>query len=369
MQAKTGFAFSLRSRSWIVGICMAVALVATGLTASAASAKPVLPPSAYVALGDSISFGYTQQKFEENFPTEPPSAFEGGFVNRLAKKLTKNEKEAGYALNIANLACPGEVSDGLVGENPLLGGGGEANGKPDDAPCGWHNVDGFPRHVEYGPVSQFEAAIGAVTNLAVPVHLVTINIGSNDELAIVAACETRPTWPNTASSAVSTNASSMKPGQKVITSKGGAFGHIISNTGDVIGVLRAFGYTGPVAIVGFYNPQAIVLPGSDALQIALNEAFEFYVGGGAFGPGVLYVNPFPVFNPQKGNRVEQKAICKFTEFCNEHDKKANLEKIVGHPVTEEEAAAYPIGDIHPTPEGYNKIANLIYKALGYHVIG
>lgn len=361
MQAMNGSAFSLRSRSRIIGICMALALVAMAVTASGASAHKAKAPTAYVAIGDSISYGYTQQKFDENFPAEPPSAFETGPVNLLAKKLASKESKEGNALNIVNVACPGELTDGMIGTNPLLGGGPG----PEYAPCGWHNVDGFERHVEYGGASQLEAAIGAVTNVSVPVKLVTINMGSNDELKSVGQCE-NPAY-------LAANGFAGGLDECLITEVGpgsheypgvGVFGHIIEGTGDVIGVLRAEGYTGPVGIFGFYNPQAIVLPGSDALQKGLNEAFEGYIAADAFGPGVYYANPFPVFNPQKGNAKEGAAVCKFTEFCNEFDKKFNLEKEVGHSVTAEEAAAYPIGDIHPSPAGAKKLANMMARALG-----
>src|SRR5271165_411351 len=374
MQATNGSARTLRSRGRLVGTCMALALVAMAVMASAASAKVTLPPSGYLVLGDSISYGYSQEKFEANFPTESPAAFEEGFDNFLYAKLVKNEKTAGYALNIENLSCPGELSDGLIGTNPLLGGGGEGNGKADDAPCGWHNVDGFPRHVEYGGVSQLEAAIGAVTNPAVPVHYVTLQIGSNDELAVVKACETPAYLSAHGFGGGLDECLVHEAGEKGYYYSGGIFKHVITNTGDAIGVLRHYGYTGPVAVLGFYNPQAIVLPGSDTLQQKLNEAFEATIGGGFFGPGVVYANPFPIVNPQHGNAREQAAICKWTEYCNEHDKKANLIKYLEEQgytqaqaeaaATPEAVAAYPLGDIHPTREGYKKFGNLIYKALG-----
>ena len=56
--------------------------------------------------------------------------------------------------------------------------------------------------------------------------------------------------------------------------KGGLFPHIITNIGTAIGVLRGNGYAGEIGVVGFYNPQAIVLAGSDALQHGINLALE-----------------------------------------------------------------------------------------------
>jgi lysophospholipase L1-like esterase len=364
MSATNGLAFSLRSRSRLIGCCMALVLLASALLASSASAKkPPLTPTAYVALGDSLAFGYTEQKFYENYPTESPTAFEGGYANLLDAKLAKAEKTAGNALSLDNLGCPGEVSDGLIGENAALGGGGTANGTNDSAPCAWHNVDGFQTHFPYGSSSQLEATIGLLTTPGAPaVKDLTINIGSNDELAVVHACAT-PSYDEAHGFAGGVDECLVtEAGESGTFYEHGLFHHIIANIGDVIGVARHYGYTGKVGILGFYNPQAEILPGSDAIQKKLNETFEYEVATEAFGPGVVYANPFPIINPQ--NKNEGAKICKYTEECNAFDKKINAEKAYGREVSAAEAEAYPEGDIHPTPEGYAVLAKVLYKALG-----
>ncbi|HEY2719177.1 MAG TPA: hypothetical protein VGI52_06060, partial [Solirubrobacteraceae bacterium] len=141
---------------------------------------------------------------------------------------------------------------------------------------------------------------------------------------------------------------------------GGLFHHIIANTGQVIGVLRSTGYAGPVALLGFYNPQTFILPSSDILQHALNELIEEVIGRGEFGPGVVYANPFPSINPQGNEALEHETICKYTEMCNAHDIAVNNKK-------QEEKGETPRneGDIHPTPKGYKLLAKLLYTALGH----
>jgi lysophospholipase L1-like esterase len=356
MPAMNGSVSARKGR--LVGCCIAAVLLVSALFASSASAAKTLAPTNYLALGDSLAFGYTQQKFEENYPAESPTAFEGGYTNLLAKKLASQEKKSGNALSLINLGCPGEVSDGLIGENPEIGGGGKANGASDDAPCAYHKA-GFPLHFEHGETSQLEAAIGVVTTTAT--KLVTINIGSNDELAVVHACLTPSYDEAHGFTGGPFECLTVEATESGTYYEKGLFHHIIANIGDAIGVIRHFGYTGPVEILGFYNPQAEILPGSDALQKKLNETFEGVVASEAFGPGVIYANPFPTFNPQ--NKSEAARICKFTEECNAHDKKVNEEKAVGHEVSAAEAESYPEGDIHPTPLGYKKLANILYKAL------
>lgn len=363
MSAKKGLTMSLTRG---VGVCLALALLVSALFASGAFAAKETKPTNYIALGDSVSYGYSQQKFEENFPSESASAFEGGFVNQLGEKLAALSKKSGGVLSTLNLSCPGELSDGLIGTNPLLGGGQQANGVSDSNPCGWHNGFGFPRHVEYGSVSQLEAGIGIVTTPGTygTAKYATLQIGSNDELAVVKACSTPAyltlhSFPNGLIECLLHEVS-----EAGYYYEKGAFFHIIHNIGDTIGVLRSQGFTGEVAVLGFYNPQSQILPGSDTLQKELNAHLGGAIKGGLFGPGVIFVNPFKWTNPTtRGPKAEGVAICKYTEECNVHDKKVNKEKETGLPVTTEEAEKYPSGDIHPTPEGHKLFAKLLYKGI------
>ncbi len=67
-------------------------------------------------------------------------------------------------------------------------------------------------------------------------------------------------------------------------------------------------------LFGFYNPDALILPGSDALQEGgLNAAVEADIL--PHFPNVTFANPFPVFN--KGNKPakEQASICRSTRKC------------------------------------------------------
>ena len=58
MSAKNGSTRSFR----LIGCLMAVAVIGSALFASVASAKKAAPtPTAYLALGDSLSFGYKAQ--------------------------------------------------------------------------------------------------------------------------------------------------------------------------------------------------------------------------------------------------------------------------------------------------------------------
>jgi len=392
MTAKNGWMRSFR----LLGCLMAVAMLASALFASVASAKKAEPtnPTAYINMGDSVSFGYTNEKFVLNYPAEPPSAFEGGYPNLVAAKLAKKEAKLGNKLSLLNLACPGESSKGLIGNGPIAEGleaakettkftGGEA-------PCGWHNSSGLPRHVEFGSVSQLEAAVGILQSAAKKegpeIKDITLQIGSNDELHKLGECA------NEAYLAAHGFTSFIEC--VTVEAKNTLFPMIINNLGLTVHVLRTpiaeggGGYTGPISILGFYNPQAFLVGGSDGLQKALDEALDATVSGGGFGPAVTVADPFKKTNATGKKSAtslekldtELKAICTYTEECNPFDRKLNYEKKHEVTFTAEEWAAFeaPLnekfeqgkpggafleGDIHPTPAGDELFAKLVGAAL------
>jgi lysophospholipase L1-like esterase len=372
MSATNGSAVTFRSRKALVGCCMVLVLAIAALVAvpAGASAKTAPTVSTYLALGDSISFGYSEEKFDLNSPNESPSYFEEGFTNGFAKDLTKSS-EVGKGLTLVNDACPGETSNGLIGEKEALGGktstepaGHDPQGLGDYHPCAYNNVDGLPLHnslsVGGQSISQLEDALSILKEGAPahPVKAITLNIGSNDELAAIKQCE------DEVGEEYATEGKSKYGPEPTIaaeecikeTDEHVTAPHIISNIGDILGVLDSTStggghYTGPIVLVGFYNPDAEVLTGSDALQEGLNKAVEEEILPNF--PNVTFANPFPVFNkgaatetsPGKG-ATEQKSICKYTEMCNPNDP----------------GGSKGDGDIHPTPTGYKELAKLVNTA-------
>jgi GDSL-like Lipase/Acylhydrolase len=364
MSAMNGSVASCRVLGRLIGCCLALvfALWAILLAPSSAGAQPVPGGPIYMALGDSISFGYTEQKFLENYPTESPSQFEEGVVNFFNKKL----KRLVTGVTAENFACPGETSNGLIGEDEALGGmtSTEETSPPapyqglgDWHPCAYHNVDGFPLHAGFGELSQLEDAISVltsenrITGKPNEVKAITLNIGSNDELAAISQCkdevakefETKGTskWGSSPQTATLTCIAN--------TAVNVTIPHVVANTADILTVLDSY-YSGPIVLLGFYNPDAFVLQGSDLLQKALNEAIEALVGE-HFSGNVTIANPFPVFNKGAGTNPakEKEAICKFTEMCN-----PNVQ--TGEPPVDEN------GDIHPSLAGYKKLAALTFQA-------
>ena len=151
-------------------IAGAVALLA-GVTASAASAAKltpvgswtnVTPGSTYLALGDSVTFG-----FEEQTVTPPPNY-------RNASSFIAYPQLVAQALKLkaVNLACPGETSASLINASA------PSNGCENAPKGGRAYRKRFPLHVKYTG-SQLAFAVSYLKSHPT-VRLVSLMIGAND---------------------------------------------------------------------------------------------------------------------------------------------------------------------------------------------
>ena len=120
MQAKNGPVGAGRRRGRLIGCVVAlVALSAMVMPTLASAAKKAPPPtSTYLALGDSLAFGYSQQLYNEGQSKgDPAQGFENGYANDYLMKLKNKEEQ------LTNDGCPGETTESLIGNNPELLGG------------------------------------------------------------------------------------------------------------------------------------------------------------------------------------------------------------------------------------------------------
>jgi lysophospholipase L1-like esterase len=388
MSAKNGLAVSFRSRGRLIGCCLVVLFALSAVFSSAASAEKVPIKENYLALGDSISFGYSQALFNSHFPTEPVSAFEAGVINKWWKKHKVTENGIG----LVNNACPGETTNSLIGNGPL---GSAVDPENGESPCAYHKA-GFPLHHEYGGgKSQLESALEVIATdafLGKPVTKITLNIGANDQLHTIKLCEeqakaevaavvkariekeigeklgkgeiTPEEVPATAAKLQAeeeANPANLVEGKHDVAAcialRATALGEAIGNNiGTIMYVLRngaTFGgvnYGGPIEFLGAYDPfgnllafpsnaefhagvNDEVLGGSNALVSIFNAGFREHAVepfGGCFADSHLK------FNPQ--NKTEPAKLQKWTEMLT--------------------------GDIHPSPAGYSVLATVLFKACG-----
>jgi hypothetical protein len=187
----------IRHRRRLLG-CTAALLALAAMTVpslAVARVKPSKVTNTYVALGDSLAFGFSEHEFNESLPTENPANFEAGYPNDYLALI--DEASPYRKAQLVNYGCPGETTESLIGDNPtVLAAINKAlkhvisEPVTGEAPCAYHYKDGFPLHDEYGAgQSQLEAAIATVERekaAHTPVKTITLDIGANDELHEVA---------------------------------------------------------------------------------------------------------------------------------------------------------------------------------------
>jgi hypothetical protein len=369
----------------LVGLALAVAFVLSALFASSAGAAAPIKEN-YVGLGDSLAFGYSTQTFNENFPTESPSAFERGYVRWYWMHLKPGLEGVGQQ----NLGCPGETTDSMIGNGALAA----AFGIPGESPCGYHKV-GFPLHTEYGgEKSQLEKTLEMIAvdaGSGKPVTHLSLNIGANDELKGIAKCEAevKEEFEKEGKSKYGETPEKAVNGC-IVAHVSEIFGHIITNIGRIMTVVREgekFGgvnYLGPVIFQAGYDPygdvcgpiqtkkgpvaakntlipeevcraafkmkgkigeppiQYEILEGSNTLAALLTAEEEKNLKPFA----MCFANPQPTFDPR--NLYEPNHLQKWTNMVNfsESNGKKNGP------------------DIHPTETGYKKLNSIMVKFCG-----
>jgi lysophospholipase L1-like esterase len=232
-----------------VGVSLAATLPAT---ATPSAPKPVFQGAHYLALGDSVSFGYREAS---NLPTpnyNKPATFTG-FPELVAKDL---------GLKVTNASCPGETSASLVSVAR------QSNGcltQPDGSP-GYRAA--FPLHVSYQK-SQLNFAVNFLK--AHPnTRLVTLMVGANDGFLCQETTADHCTNPQEL--------------LKVLTK-------VANNVGFILERLRqGAGYTGQIVVVNYYS-----LDYSDPTQTQQSTALNQAVDSAAQPFNVRVANGFQLF--------------------------------------------------------------------------
>lgn len=226
-------------------------------------------PSSYLALGDSLAFGYSQAKFESLLPTEPPSAYNTGYVDDFAHLL----KLGNPKLEVINDGCPGETTESFI-----------------KGPCEYQLA--YPLHHPYvgGPASSQLSDALAYLQANPNTNPITLDIGANDALGVIEhTCE--------------------KKVECVIKEAPSLFAHIATNLGLILGDLRGADSHATIIVLGLYNPFGEKLPGGNALTAQLNEVMEKV----ATTVGARFADPLPLFNPP--GALEAPTICLLTNMC------------------------------------------------------
>ena len=213
-----------------LGICIiatVLTLVVAMPAAQAGSPKSKNPRAVYLAMGDSLAFGYQAARVLANLPNPSPTLFDTGYVNvfQFGSNLTSTSGfNANYpGVQTVNLGCPGETSSSLLDATNATTG------------CTTYP---FSIHVNHPGQTQIQKAVAILNANGGKVVPVTIDIGANDVLGLAHKCTTNNVVSLTC----------------VQSGAGAIFAAIRQNLGSALSQIRAVaGYT-QIMIVGIYNP-------------------------------------------------------------------------------------------------------------------
>jgi lysophospholipase L1-like esterase len=224
----------------------------------------------YLALGDSLAFGYSEAKFDGLYPEENPADYDTGYVDDFAHVL----KLRNPSLQVINDGCPGETTESFIA-----------------GPCAYQLS--FPLHHPYagGPdSSQLSDALAYLQANPGRVNPITIDIGANDALGVIEdTCKLE-------AACIAEHAPAL-------------FTHIATNLGVILGDLRDAAPHATIVVLGLYNPFGSAITGGNELTAELNTTMEHV----ASGVGARFADPLPVFNPP--GALEQPTICLLTNMC------------------------------------------------------
>lgn len=301
-------------------VCVAV-VVAFGALVLAPAAGAFSPGKTYLALGDSLAYGYHQAQFQQELKEKgfvEAANFDDGYVDDFATVL----KLLNPKLNVVDDGCPGETTETFIkgsGVGPEYCAGG---------PTGTPFPKAFLHHAF--PGTQLEDALAVAGEAGT--GTITLDIGANDILQFLGHTCGFPATFSCSEAEVEAE-----------------IGHVVTNIGFILSQLRAAAPTAKIIFVSQYNPYPTVLTPEgrgDATVEALNGAIKSV----AAGFGVKFANTAKVINfsgthggPEAGDIP---TVCAFTAMCPGGTFNP----------------ASPEADIHPTKAGYAAMAGVVGAA-------
>jgi len=243
----------------LLGLAAAGLAVVVGTTpASADSGKFNPPKQYYLSLGDSLAFGYQQDKLIAEFTagTYSPSDFPG-YTYAFGDLM----RAVDPGLTVVDYGCPGETTISFT------------------TACSFQDVDGVPLHDGYPGRSQESVALGFLRAHPGQVSPITVSLGGNDFFA------------------------------------GSSLADIQTRLTRILRELRAAAPDAEIIVLLSYNPLTFYVPApvTDAAFSALNGV----MGAAAATVGARTANVFAVFNnPNPAPpATELSNICMWTLIC------------------------------------------------------
>jgi lysophospholipase L1-like esterase len=255
---------------------LVIVLVLAGETGARAQNPPAKfnPPKIYyLALGDSITYGYQAFKAQANLP---PSAYDTGYVDAFATRLRQIRPN----ITVVNYGCPGESTDSFV-----------------NGPCPW-TAAGHQLHSPFSG-TQLQAATEFLHAHRGRVNPITITLFGNDLPILLNPCTAAGQIDLTC---VQANAPAFIAG----------FAERLS---CILHQLRSAAPDAEIIVTGPWDPYITMLAFVDPLYQAVNKA----ISEAAEANRSRLADPFPIFNPQGDLTAEVQTLCRLSLLCTQND--------------------------------------------------
>jgi lysophospholipase L1-like esterase len=230
-----------RIRRTVLGAVLAAVAVVSGSVAGPAHAAST-PTKYYLALGDSVAFGYAPPQ------VTPPQWYQNahnfkGYPEYLAPW---------FGLRDVNASCPGETSSSLIDETA------QSNGCENSIGSDLGYRDAYPLHVSYAG-NQLDYAKAFLGKHVAATKLITINVGANDLFVCQATTSDQCTgadFPATLNT-------------------------IGQNLATILHAIRAAGYHNKLVVLAYYSisyTDPIQVAGTQLLNQTLSSVAQQYHG-------------------------------------------------------------------------------------------
>jgi lysophospholipase L1-like esterase len=256
-------------RSWRRARLAAVALVVLAGGASMASPATAAPQSYYLALGDSIAFGFQPTKARGGIS---PRRFDTGYVDVLAARL----RTLAPAIQVVNYGCPGES---LV---TFIRGG-----------CFWLGEGGRLHDSFRG--AQLDAALDFLRAHPGQVSPIPVTLWGNDIQGFEERCGNEP--------------------RCIRRRAPRALGSMASRLRSILSRLRAAAPDAEIIATGAWNFEV----GRIARMGFLYRSLEKRISRAAASTGARVADMRAVFNPRGGPAAVRSRLCDFTFMCSQRD--------------------------------------------------
>jgi lysophospholipase L1-like esterase len=219
------------------------------------------PKSYYLALGDSIAYGFQPGKADAN---PRPSAFDTGYVDAFAARLRKLSPE----IQVVNYGCPGETTVSFT-----------------RGPCPWV-AEGNKLHDAFRG-SQLAAALSFLRAHADEVSPVTLTLWGNDLFPLSEKGEDAPR----------------------------AIASVTARLNSILKRLRSAAPNAEIIVTGAWNPEADQLEKTEPAYRSLDRG----IGRVAAASRADVANMFAVFNPPGTVRAQKARMCALSFICSQGD--------------------------------------------------